>query len=126
MLAEMFGIRGAGLAGGFGESGGKGPLVLAGVDACRVARVGDFDCGRNEWAKRRVHVERGEESFARWEVGTVEHFGQDVGIESAKAFGDELVLAGEVLVERALRHFGHSADLVDAGVVDALIAEELL
>jgi len=41
-------------------------------------------------------------------------------------FGDQLVLAGEVLVERALGHAGHRAELVDAGAGDALIAEQLL
>ena len=63
--------------------GGKGFLVVAGVNACRVARVGDFDGRRDERAQRRVDVEGGEESFAGCEVGAVEHFRQDVGIESA-------------------------------------------
>ena len=83
LLAELFGVGGAGLAGGIGEPGGKGFLVVAGVYACRVARVGDFDGGCDERAQGRVHVERGEEAFAGCEVGAVEHSGQDVGIESA-------------------------------------------
>jgi hypothetical protein len=41
-------------------------------------------------------------------------------------FGDQLVLAGEVLVKRALGNLGHRAELVHAGAVDALIAEQLL
>jgi hypothetical protein len=41
-------------------------------------------------------------------------------------FGDQLVLAGEVLIERALGHLGHRAELVHAGAVDALIAEQLV
>jgi hypothetical protein len=83
LLAELFGVGGAGIAGGLGEPGCKGLLVLAGVYACRVARVVDFDRHRDEWAQRRVDVEGGEESFAGCEVGAVEHLGQDVVIESA-------------------------------------------
>src|SRR6201996_9415717 len=83
LLAELFGVGGAGLAGGIGEPGGKAFFVVAGVYACRMARVGDFDGRRDERAQGRAHVERGEESFARCEVGAVEYFGQDVGIESA-------------------------------------------
>ena len=71
------------IAGGFGESGGKGFLVVAGVYACRVARIGDLDGRRDERAQRRADVEGGEESFAGCEVGAVEHLGQEVGIESA-------------------------------------------
>ena len=77
------GLSGASLAGGIGEPCGKGFLVVAGVNACRVARVGDFDGRCDERAQRRVDVEGGEESFAGCEVGAVEHFRQDVGIESA-------------------------------------------
>ena len=73
-----------------------------------------------------MDVEDGEESLAGCEVGAVEDLGQDVGIESAQVLGDQLVLAGEVLVERALGHLGHRAELVHAGAVDALIAEQLL
>ena len=83
LFAELFGVGGASLAGGIGEPRGKGFLVVAGVNACRVARVGDFDGRRDERAQRRVDVEGGEESFAGCEVGAVEHFRQDVGIESA-------------------------------------------
>ena len=83
MLAELFGVGGAGLAGGIGEPGGKAFFVVAGLYACRVVRVGNLDGRRDEGAQGRVHVERGEESFARCEVGAVEHLGQDVGIESA-------------------------------------------
>jgi hypothetical protein len=83
LLAELFGVSGASLAGGIGEPRGKGFLVVAGVHVCRVARVGDFDGRRDERAQRRVDVEGGQESFAGCEVGAVEHFGQDVGIESA-------------------------------------------
>ena len=83
LLAELFGVGGAGLAGGFGEPRGKGLLVVAGVYACRVARVVDLDGRRDERAQGRVDVEGGEESFAGCEVGAVEHLGQDVGIESA-------------------------------------------
>ena len=51
-----------------------------------------------------MDLESGEESFAGREVVAVEHLGQDVGIEAAQVLGDQLVLAGEVLVERALGH----------------------
>jgi len=40
-------------------------------------------------------------------------------------FGDQLVLAGEVLVKRALGHSCRRAELVHPGAVDALIAEQL-
>ena len=83
LFAELFGVTGAGLARGFGEPRGKSVLVIAGMHACRVAGVWDFDGRRDERAKRRVNVEGGEESFAGCEVGAVEHFGQEVGIESA-------------------------------------------
>jgi hypothetical protein len=83
LLAELFGVGGAGLAGGLGKPGSKGFLVVTGVNTCRVVRVGDFDGRGDERAQRRVDVECGEESFARREVGAVEYFGQDVGIESA-------------------------------------------
>jgi hypothetical protein len=126
LLAELFRVGGTGLAGGRGEPGGKGELVVAGVYAGRVVRVGDLDRRRDERTQWRVHVECSEESFARCEVGAVEHLGQDVRIESPKAFGDQLVLTGKVLVERALGHPGHCAELVYAGAVDALIAEQLL
>jgi hypothetical protein len=126
LFAELFGVGGAGFAGGFGEPRGDGFLVVARAYACRVAGVGDLDGRRDERAQGRVDVEGSEESFAGREVGAVEHFGHDVGIESAQEFGDEFVLAGEVLVGRALRHLGHRAELVHAGAVDALIAEQLL
>jgi hypothetical protein len=74
----------------------------------------------------RGHLEGGEEPFAGGEVGAVEHAGHDVGIESAQVLRDEFVLAGEVLVGRALGHLGHGAELVHAGAVDALIAEQPL
>ena len=82
MLAELFGVGGAGLAGGFGEPRGKGLLVVARVDACGVVRVGDFDGRCDERAQRRVDVEGGEEPCAGREIGAVEYLGQDVGIES--------------------------------------------
>jgi hypothetical protein len=126
LLAELFGVGGAGLAGGLREPGGEGSLVVAGLYAGRVARVGDLDGRRDERAQGRVHVERGQETFAGGEVGAVEHFGEDVGVESAQAFGDQLVFAAEVLVERAFGHLGHRAELVHAGAVDALIAKQSL
>jgi hypothetical protein len=46
-------------------------------------RVGDLDGRRDERAQGRVDIEGGEESFAGCEVGAIEHFGHDVGIESA-------------------------------------------
>jgi len=73
-----------------------------------------------------VQIENGEKPFTGRDVGAVEHLGQDVGIESAQVLGDQVVLAGEVLVERALGHLGHRAELVHPGAVDALIAEQLL
>ena len=82
LLAELLGGGGAGLAGGFGEPRREGLLVVAGVYACRVARVVEFDGRGDERAQRRVDVERGEESFTGCEVGAVEHLGQDVGIEA--------------------------------------------
>ena len=72
------------------------------------------------------HVEGGEESCAGCEVGAFEHARHDVGIESSQVLGNEFVLAGEVLVGGALGHLGHGAELVHAGAVDALIAEQLL
>ncbi len=83
MLAEPLGVGGTGLAGGIGEPGGKGLLVVAGEQTCRVARVLDLDGRPDERTQRRVDVEDGEESFAGCEVGAVEDLGQDVGIESA-------------------------------------------
>jgi hypothetical protein len=83
LFAELFGVSGASLASGIGEQCGKGFLVVAGLNACRVARVGDFDGRRDEQAQERVDVEGGEESIAGCEVGAVEHFRQDVGIEPA-------------------------------------------
>ena len=75
MLAELFGVGGAGLAGGFGEPRGKGLLVVVGVYACGVARVGEFDGRCDERAQRRVDVERGEQPRAGREVGSVEYLG---------------------------------------------------
>src|SRR4051794_10087158 len=43
LLAELLGVGGAGLAGRFGEPRRKGPLVVAGQDACRLGRVLDLD-----------------------------------------------------------------------------------
>ncbi|MEK8226745.1 hypothetical protein NKG05_12560 [Oerskovia sp. M15] len=83
LLTELFGVGGTGLASGLGEPGGKADLVVAGIHACRVFRVRDLDGRRDERAQGRVDVEGGEESFARCEVGAVEHFGQDLGIETA-------------------------------------------
>ena len=83
LFAELFGVGGAGLAGGFGEPRGEGRLVVAGVLACGVVGVVEFDGRRDERAQGRVDVEGGEEPFAGCEVGAVEHLGQDVGIESA-------------------------------------------
>jgi hypothetical protein len=98
-----------------------------------VLRVRDLDGRRDEGAQGRDvlcpgrgRLEGSEESFAGGEVGAVEHCGHDVGIESAQVLGDELVLAGEVLVGRALRYPGRRAELVHAGAVDALVAEQLL
>ena len=128
MFAELFGVGGAGFAGGFGEPRGDGGLVVACVLGCGVLGVVEFDGRRDVGAqgRGRGHVEGGDESFAGREVGAVEHSGHDVGIESAQVFGDEFVLAGEVLVGRALGHLGHRTELVHAGAVDALIAEQLL
>jgi len=56
LLAELFGIGGAGLAGGSGEPRGKGLLVVAGVYACRVARVVDFDGRCDERVDEGAHV----------------------------------------------------------------------
>src|ERR1700742_1381005 len=72
-----------------------------------------------------MDVKDREESFAGREVGAVEHLGQDVGIELAQVLGDQLVLAGEVLVKRALGHLSRRAELVHAGAVDAVVAEQL-
>jgi len=133
LFAELFRVGGAGFAGGFGEPRGEGFLVVACVLACGVLRVVDFDGRRDVGAHwrdvlcpGRGDLEGSEESFAGREVGAVEHSARDVGIESAQVFGDEFVLAGEVLVGRALRHLGRRAELVHAGAVDALIAEQLL
>jgi len=91
-----------------------------------VLRVGDLHGGRDVGAQGCVRLEHGEESVARSEVSAVEHLGEDVGIEPAQALGDQLVLASEVLVERALGHLGHRAELVNASAVDALVAEQLV
>jgi hypothetical protein len=90
-----------------------------------VSGVADLHRRGDERAQRRLDVEGGEEPLARGEVGAVEHLGQDVRVEAAEVFGDQLVLAGEVLIQRALGHPGHRAELVHAGGVDALIAEQL-
>jgi hypothetical protein len=71
-------------------------------------------------------VKGGEEPLAGREVGAVEHAGQNGGVEPAQVLGDEFVLAGEVLVGRALGRLGRRAKLVHAGAVDALLAEQLL
>src|SRR6201996_9305141 len=68
LLAEPFGVGGAGLAGGIGEPGGEAFLVVAGLYPGRVAGVGDLDARRDERAQGRVHVERGEQPLARREV----------------------------------------------------------
>jgi hypothetical protein len=91
-------------------------------------QVAQFDGRRDIGTQGRVrgHLEGGEEPFPGGEVDAVENAGHDVGIEPAQVFGDEFVLGGEVLVGGAFGHPGHSAELVHAGAVDALIAEELL
>ena len=104
LLAELLGVGGPGLAGGFGEPRRKGPLVVAGEQASLMARVLDLDGRPDERTQGRVDVEDGEEALAGREVGAVEHLGQDVGIESAQVLGDQFVLAGEVPVERPLGH----------------------
>ncbi len=71
-------------------------------------------------------VEGGQEPFAGREVGAVEHAGQHGGVEPAQVLRDEFVLAAEVLVGRALGHLGRRAELVHAGAVDALFAEQPL
>ena len=71
-----------GLTGGIGEPGGKALLVVAGEYTCRVARVLDFDGSPDEWTQGRVDVEDRKESLAGCQVGAVEDFGQDAGIES--------------------------------------------
>jgi hypothetical protein len=48
-----------------------------------VVRIADFDGRCDERAQRCVDLEGDEESFAGREVRTVEHLGQDVGVESA-------------------------------------------
>jgi hypothetical protein len=127
LLAELFGVGGAGFAGGFGEPRGDGLLVVACVLRGGVLRVADFDGRRDEGAQPgRGDLEGSEEPHPGREVGAVEHSGHDVGIEPAQILGDELVLAGEVLVRRALGHLGGRAELVHAGAVDALLAEQLL
>ena len=52
LFTELFGVGGAGLASGVGEPRGKSPLVIAGLDACRVLRVVEFDGRRDERAQR--------------------------------------------------------------------------
>ena len=117
-----------GFAGGGGEPGGDGFLVVAGVPGCWVLGVVEFDGGGDVGAQGGGggHVEGGEEPFAGREAGAVEHAGQNGGVEPAQVLGDEFVFAGEVLVGRALGHLGRRAELVHAGAVDALVAEQLL
>ncbi|WP_405767735.1 SDR family NAD(P)-dependent oxidoreductase [Streptomyces sp. NBC_01538] len=64
-------------------------------------------------------VEGGEEPFAGREVGAVEHAGQNGGVEPAQVLGDEFVLAGEVLVGRAL---GYDTVKREKGSLDVLWA----
>jgi len=97
LLAELLGVGGAGFACSFCEPRGEGLLVVVCVLAGRVLRVVDFDGCRDVGAHRRDvlcpgrgHLEGSEESFARREVGAVEHCGHDVGVESAQVFGDEV------------------------------------
>src|SRR5262249_7302546 len=47
------------------------------------------------------------------------------GVDAAQVVVDEIVLAGEVLVERALGHVGPLGDPFDAGRVDAVAVEKL-
>src|SRR3954447_9443915 len=126
LLAELLGVGGAGLAGRRSEPRRKGLLVVAGEQAGRMLRVLDLDGGPDERTQGRVDVEDSEEPLAGCEVGAVEDLGQKVGIEPAQVLGDELVLAGEVLVQRALGHLCRCAELVDAGGVDALVEEKAL
>ena len=128
LLAELFRVGGAGFAGGVGEPRGDGFLVVACVPGCGVLGVVEFDGGSDVGAQGGGggDVEGGEEPFAGREVGAVEHAGQNGGVEPAQVLGDKFVLAGEVLVGRALGHLGRRAELVHAGAVDALLAEQLL
>src|SRR3954469_5074741 len=91
-----------------------------------MARVLDLDGRPDERTEGGVDVEDPEEPLAGWQIGAVEDLGEDVGIKSAYVLGDQLVLAGEVLVQRPLGHFGHRAELVHAGAVEALVGEQPL
>src|SRR6185437_394463 len=128
LLAELFWVDGAGFAGGVGEAGCDGFLVVACVPGGGVLGVVEFDGGGDVGARGGGggDVEGGEKPLAGREVSAVEHAGQDGGVEPAQVLGDELVLAGEVLVGRALGHLGRGAELVHASAVDALLAEQLL
>lgn len=95
------------------------------AESLGVARTG-FDGRPDEGTQGRVDLEDGEEALAGDEVGAVEDLGQDIRIEAAEVFGDQLILPGEVLVEGALGDSGDLAELVDTGAVDALIGEQLL
>ena len=53
LLAELFGVGGAGFAGGLGEPRGDGFLVVACVLGCGVLRVRDLDGRRDEGAQGR-------------------------------------------------------------------------
>jgi len=124
LFAELFGLA-TRPRGGVGEPCGKGFLVVAGVKARRVTRVGDFDRGRDERAQRRVDVEGGEEAFAGVRSvlsNTSGRMSDRIGVGIRRSAR----LTGEVLVQRALGHPCHRAKLVYAGGVDALIAEQLL
>src|ERR1035441_10881684 len=71
LLAELFGVGGAGFAGGLGEPRGDGFLVVACVLGGGVLRVRDLDGRRDEGAQGRDvlcpgrgRLEGSEESFA--------------------------------------------------------------
>ena len=53
LLAELLGVGGAGFAGGLGEPGGDGFLVVACVVGCGVLRVRNLDGRRDEGAQGR-------------------------------------------------------------------------
>lgn len=133
LLPEAFRVGGTGLPGGLGQPRGDGLLVLAGQFARGMLGVGDLHGsvdkgaqGRRVVGERQRVLECREEPFAGSQVGAFEHLGHGVGVEPPQVLGDQLVLAGEVLVRGALGDLGHRAELVHPGVVDALLAEQLL
>jgi len=131
LLAQQVRIGGAGLLGDGDEAAGElqlvGPHDLVGTGE----GSGGFHRGivkgaaAQEFSPRQF--EDGQQALAGGHPGVLEApLGRRAasGVDAAKVVVDEVVLAGEVLVEGALGHVGLSSDELDAGRVDSVAVEE--